>query len=108
MRDTLSDIVIEVDLTETNRMVGFRLLDVDRFGDKYFWGDKLSYVLREPLAQYDDGCIKVRLMASNVERTLRWESNVDMDGKGQILGIEVLFAENILPPEAFDRVYPKV
>lgn len=96
--ETLPGILTEVELTDANRIAAFRLRDIDDFGETYFWGDKLHFVLREMLASYDQGYIKVSLTPSKVVKTLTSESNVDVDDEGQILGIEMLFADNILPP----------
>jgi uncharacterized protein YuzE len=98
--ETIPAVEMNVELDENNQVATLRLFESDECKFK----NRLKYVLQHPHVSYDEAQRNVVLSlapASEVRKTVFWEGNIDLDDDGQILGLEILFADAGDKPFAF-------
>lgn len=94
--ETLPDVLVDVHLNNANEIVGFTVLDRDEDGERFDWTEKLQHIGSGHL---DRGTIRYEFPSFTPVRTVRESCNVDVDEKDQVVGIEILFVERVLPPK---------
>ena len=96
---------MDVDLDEANQIVALRLAE----SGECVFQKRLKYVLQHPNVVYDEsGCSLVINFGSNPKsrKSVSWETNIDLDEDGQILGLEILFADpEYRPDDERERLY---
>lgn len=82
---------IDIELDEKLQITAVKLFESDELR---FQG-KLNYVLQHPHTTYDPATKSITIDFAGMPPTkiVPWEAIVDLDGSGQILGIELLFAD---------------
>jgi len=96
--ETVPFVEMNVELDENNQIATLRLFDTE---DCKFQ-NRLRYVLQHPHVSYDEAERSIIISFASVpepKKIISWEGNVDLDGEGQILGLEILFAHPDYRPE---------
>jgi uncharacterized protein YuzE len=83
---------VSIELDEKLQITAVKLFESDELR---FQG-KLNYILQHPHTTYDPATQSITIYFARIPPTkiVPWEANVDLDGSGQILGIELLFAHD--------------
>ncbi len=105
--ETLPSLVTEFDFDMHDQITAMRVFEEDEDGERCSFRDKLGFIKSEPNAQYGDDRIEV-LFVNDPERckTVAWDSNVDLDHNGQIVGIEILMVDPAYNPnDGIERLY---
>jgi uncharacterized protein YuzE len=97
IKDTIPGVLCELGLSESNQLSTLTIFDLDEADEVFPWTGRLQFVSLEPLAAFDGRAIHLDF-SDDAVRTIQWDCNVDLDDSGQIVGVEVLFAEDIIPP----------
>jgi len=95
VKETFVDVLVDVHLTAGDEIAGLTVLNQDEDGERLSWADKLEHIGDGHL---DGEFVRVEFPSAERTRTLRWICNVDIDDRDQVMGIEILFAERVLPP----------
>lgn len=90
--ETVTYINMSVELDNDNQIIKLTLSEPDECK----FENKLEYALLHPNIYFDE--LKKHLQIVFAEDTqpvksIDWEANIDLNNKGQILGVEILFAE---------------
>jgi hypothetical protein len=101
IKETFPDVLIDVNLNEANQIAGFSVLDRDEDGERFAWEDKVGHIGKGHL---DRGSIRYEFPSFMPTRTIRETCNVDVGKNDQVVGVEILFVEGVLPPKKQPQV----
>ena len=96
--ETLTYRRMDADFDYDGQIVAFRVFA----SEKDTFHDRLEYAVRHPEVKLDESgtCLTISFVeTAKVQQTITWDANIDLDKSGQILGIEILFAD---PDSGFD------
>jgi uncharacterized protein YuzE len=82
---------IDVGLDKNDQIINVKLYE----SEECQFQNRLKYALQYPEAKYEAGNRLIISFADTGEekRSITWEANIDLDKSGQIVGIEVLYAD---------------
>jgi uncharacterized protein YuzE len=103
--ETISNQRLAVDLDSAEQIVAFRLFESNLLEIE----SRLKYVLQHPQAVFNMSQRSLQLSFTDkvvIAQTVIWSANLDLDSKGRILGIEILFTptESLFVSEPDDGV----
>ena len=96
---------MDADLDEANQIIVLKLAESE---DCLFPG-RLDYTRQHPNVTYDE--VDRRLIISFADdpkskKSISWDANIDLDEGGQILGLEILFADpEYIPDDEQERLF---
>jgi len=103
--ETFVDLRLDVGLDKDEKIATMRLFEAE---DCHFQ-DRLKYVLHHPQAIFDEKTKSILIAfatKSEPAKIISWEANIDLDREGQILGLEILFADpEYKPDNGRERLY---
>ena len=105
MAKTFVDLRLDVGIDKDEKIATMRLFETE---DCHF-RDRLKYVLHRPQVTFDEKTKSILIAfttKSAPTKIISWEANVDLDKDGQILGLEILFAQpEYKPDDGHERLY---
>jgi len=95
---------LDVDFDRDEQIIAMRLFES---GECEF-ANRLDYALQHEAVIYDETNHTLEIFFASyidAEKTVSWDANIDLDKTGQILGLEILFADaKYSPDDELERV----
>ena len=83
---------LKVDLDGDSQIVAMRLSESNEFAFR----DRLGYALMHSQVSYDSARHRLDIVFTQepiIKHSINWDANIDLDINGQIVGVEILFAD---------------
>ena len=96
---------LTVDLDEDSQIVAMRLSE----SNECAFRDRLGYALMHSEVSYDSAGQRLDIVFTQepvIKHNINWDANIDLDINGQIVGVEILFADpGFTPNDGIERLY---
>ena len=89
---------MDVDLDEAEQIVALRLAE----SEECVFQERLEHALQHPNVNYDESGRSLVITFGDdpkPTKSISWEATIDLDAGGQILGLEILFADPDYKPD---------
>jgi uncharacterized protein YuzE len=86
-----------VGFDNNDKIIALKLFE----SEEYQFHNRLKYALQYPEVKYDETTNQLIIAfaeSDQEKRSITWDANIDLDKSGQILGIEILYADNGYDP----------
>ena len=100
---TITYLALDVILDVENQIISMKLFE----SRECQFQNRLKFALVHSAISFIDGYLQISFAeTSQPTKVVRWDANIDLDRKGQILGIEILFADaDYHPKDGIERLY---